>query len=282
MLSGLSDIFLIYFAQRMDNSLKIKLVSFLKQLGLDEEQAAVYLYLQTNGPSTVLAVSRGLDTGRTKLYPALEEMVKKQVVAVHERHYGTTFEALPPENLEFLVSELERKADIVRHNFKQSLHALSQLRSNSPTGSKIIEYHGLDGLKQMNWNLVSKASGHYKVFELSELQSHTGFNKHFKDKLDAIEVKNNLQTYDLTNNPNRSSLSIEVVGRVNHFAYIDPAVFSIEFETYIYNNVVALLSYDKDDIFGVEIYNDKLARQQEQLFDLLWSQAKTLVMNPKL
>ena len=52
--------------------------------------------------------------------------------------------------------------------------------------------------------------------------------------------------------------------------------FKIEFETYIYNNVVALLSYDKDDIFGVEIHNDKLARQQEQLFDLLWSQAKSL------
>lgn len=276
MLSGLSDIYLVYYSQPMDNSSKRKLVSFLKQLGLNDEQAEVYLYLQTSGPSTVLAISRGLATGRTKLYPALEEMVKRQVVAVHDRHYGTTFEALPPENLEFLVSELERKADIARHNFKESIHAFSQLRSNSPTGSKIIEYRGLDGLKQMNWNLVSKATGSYKVFELNELQSHTGFNKHFKDKLDAIEVNNNLETFDITNNPKRSTISSEVTGRVNHFAYIDSAVFKIEFETYIYNNVVALLSYDKDDIFGVEICNDKLARQQEQLFDLLWSQAKII------
>ena len=128
----------------MDNSLKKKLVSFLKQLSLDDEQAEVYLYLQMNGPSTVLAISRGLETGRTKLYPALEGMVSKQVVAVHERHYGTTYEALPPENLEFLVSELERKADIARHNFKESIHAFSGLRANSPSGSKIIEYRGLD------------------------------------------------------------------------------------------------------------------------------------------
>lgn len=276
MLSGLSDIYLIYFTQPMDNSLKHKLVSFLKQLSLDDEQASVYLYLQENGPSTVLAISRGLQTGRTKLYPALDEMVRKQVVASHERHYGTTFEALPPENLEFLVSELERKADIARHNFKESIHAFSQLRANSPTGSKVIEYHGIDGLKQMNWNLVSKAKGHYKVFELDAFQNHTGFNKHFKDKLDAIEIKNKLETYDLTNNPHRIVVNTNHTERLNHFAYIDPKVFNIEFETYIYSNVVALLSYDKDDIFGVEIYNDKLARQQEQLFNLLWKQANIL------
>ena len=276
MLSGHSDIFLLYFAQPMDNSLKSKLVSFLKQLSLDDEQASVYLYLQENGPSTVLAISRGLETGRTKLYPALEEMVKKQVVAIHERHYGTTFEALPPENLEFLVSELERKADIARHNFKESIHALTQLRASSPTGSKVIEYRGLDGLKQMNWNLVSKAKGHFKVFELDALQNHAGFNKHFKDKLDAIEINNKLETFDLTNNPTRPIGNTNHSDRQNHFAYIDPDLFKIEFETYIYNNVVALLSYDKDDIFGVEIYNDKLARQQEQLFDLLWKQAKPI------
>jgi sugar-specific transcriptional regulator TrmB len=260
----------------MEKSVQTKLVSFLKQLGLDTEQASVYIYLQANGPSTVLAISRGLETGRTKLYPALEEMVHKQVVAVHERHYGTTYEALAPENLEFLVSELERKADIARHNFKNSIHALSTLRASSPSGSKILEYQGLDGLKQMNWNLVSKAKGQYKVFELDALQNHTGFNAHFKAKLDDIETKNKLTTYDLTNDPERITQNTSHEMRNNLFAYIDPKVFTIEFETYIYNNVVALLSYDKDDIFGVEIYNDKLARQQEQLFDLLWSQAKLL------
>jgi hypothetical protein len=203
-------------------------------------------------------------------------MVIKQVVATHDRHYGTTFEALPPENLEFLVSELERKADIARHNFKESIHALTKLRVSSPTGSKVLEYRGLDGLKQMNWNLVSKAKDHYKVFELDALQNHTGFNKHFKDKLDAIEINNKLETFDLTNNPKRPIFNTNHSERLNHFAYIDPAIFTIKFETYIYNNVVALLSYEKDDIFGVEIYNENLARQQEQLFDLVWSQAKNL------
>ena len=260
----------------MDKSVQIKVVSFLKQVGLDTDQASIYLFLQENGPSTVLAISRGLETGRTKLYPALELMVKKQVVAVHDRHYGTTYEALPPENLEFLVSKYESRASNMRSNLSAAVHALNATRASSPAGSKLIEYRGVDGLKQMNWNLVSKAKGHYKVFELQALQNHGGFNAQFKAKLDAIEIKNKLVTYDLTNDQHRIAKNTTSGGRKNNFAYIDPNIFSIEFETYIYNNVVALLSYENDDVFGVEIYNEKLAHQQEQLFDLLWSQAKVI------
>lgn len=256
----------------MDKSIKIKVVAFLKQVGLDAEQAALYIYLHENGPSTVLQMSRGLETGRTKLYPALELMVKKQVIAVHERHYGTTYEALPPENLEFLVSEYERKASGLRHNLTAAVHALNSARSESPSGSKVIEYHGVDGLKQINWNLM-KAKGHYKVFELDALKNHKLIGAHFAGKMHDIEQNKKIETYDLTNNRNRNT---DGYTAHNHFSYIDPAVFKIEFETMIYNNVVALINYDNDDIFGVEIYNNKLARQQEQLFDLIWSQAQSL------
>ncbi len=272
MLSGLSDIYLLYSTQLMDNSLKSKVVTFLKQVGLDTEQAALYIFLQENGPSTVLAMSRGLATGRTKLYPALEQMVKKQVIAMHERHYGTTYEALPPENLEFLVSEHERRASGLRHNLTAAVHALRSARAVSPSGSKVLEYQGIDGLKQMNWNLM-KAKDHYKVFELDALANHATVGKHFADKMHVIEADKKLVTYDLTNNLKRLNDQTSYDSKRNHFAYIDPKVFKIEFETFIYNNVVTLISYDKDDIFGVEIYNDKLAHQQEQVFDLLWSQA---------
>lgn len=275
MLSVLSDIYLLYCTQPMENSIKHKVVAFLKQVGLDDEQASVYLYLQEAGSSSVLAISRGLKTGRTKLYPALEEMVEKQVVSMHDRHYGTTYEALPPENLGFLVSEYERKVSALRHNLTATVHALNGVRSTSPSGSKVLEYRGVNGLKQILWN-QTKAKDSYKVFELEALSGHSIIGKHFADKMHSIEKQKNLQTFDLTNNKARTVTIDEIDPKRNHFAYIDPAVFRIEFETLIYNNVVALLSYENNDIFGVEIYNEKLARQQEQLFDLLWSQAKRL------
>ena len=256
----------------VDNPLRDKVVRYLKQLGLEHEQALVYIYLLHNGPNTVLAISRGLKTGRTKLYPLLDDLADKQLITVHERHYGTSYEAQPPHVLEFLVSEHERKAEALRSSLPAAQNILAGLEIQSPSTSRVVEYRGIDGLKQMNFNL-SKANKEFRVFELASLHKHIG--NHFADKMSEVFTQKGLTTYDLTNNPDRDK-EPGVSSPLNYVAYIDQKLFKIEFETYIYNNCVALLSYDRDDIFGVEIYNDKLARQQTQLFDLLWKQAKPL------
>lgn len=256
----------------VDKSLENKVVVYLKQLGLEREQALVYLFLLQNGQNTVLAISKGLKTGRTKLYPLLEELAEKQLITIHERHYGTSYEAQPPEVIEFLVSEHERKAEALRSSLPAAVHILENLQQQSPTHTKIIEYKGVDGLKQMNFNL-SKAEGEFRVFELAGLDKHLG--KHFAEKMRQRYQEKKLKSFDLTNNPDRAN-EPGTEGPHAQTRYIDPEVFKIEFETYIYDNVVGLLSYENDDIFGVEIYSEKLARQQTQLFDLLWNQAKPL------
>jgi sugar-specific transcriptional regulator TrmB len=257
----------------VDKSNYQKVVRYLERLGLDSEQAHTYLFLLQTGPSTVLAISRGLKTGRTKLYPLLEELAEKQLITIHERHYGTSYEAQPPHVIEFLVSEHERKTESLRSNLPAVTNILDQFQTESPTTSRIVEYRGVDGLKQMNYNLT-KADKEYRVFELAGLDKLLG--KHFADKMRTITREKRTRTYDLTNNPNRANESGVVEDPLAATRYIDPKDFKIQFETFIYNNCVALLSYDKEDIFGVEIYNDKLVAQQKQLFDLLWSQAKPL------
>lgn len=262
------------YLMSMESSVRLRVIKYLRHLGLSSEQALIYLYLQENGPSSVLAVSRGLRTGRTKLYPALDNMIARQVVNIHERHYGTTYEALPPENLEFLVEETERKTSQLRHGLQATVHALNVVRTSSPTNSKVIEYHGVDGLKQMNWNLT-KAEKYFKVYELTGLDKHLA--PHFAEKLRQTWTDKGIRSYDLTNNPDHVlSTKIEGYSELSEARYISPDTFAIEFETYVYDNVVALLSYEDGDIFGVEIYNEKLARQQEQLFNLLWEQAEYL------
>lgn len=256
----------------VDNSLEQKVVGYLKQLGLKHEEALVYLFLLQHGPQTVLTISKGLKTGRTKLYPLLEELSEKQLAVIHERHYGTTYEAQKPDVIEFLVSEHERKAEGLRSSLPAAVNILEGLRLRSPTHTKIIEYKGIDGLKQMNFNL-SKATSEFRVFELAGLDKHLG--KHFAEKMRGRYQERALKSFDLTNNPNRSN-EPGIESPHAQTRYIAPKVFKIEFETYIYDNVVGLLSYENQDIFGVEIYSEKLARQQTQLFNLIWNQADKL------
>ncbi len=260
----------------MDNTHAKKLVGYLKQLGLNAEQSKVYLYLAEHGQSSVLDISRGLKSGRTKLYPLLDELSKRQLVRVHERHYGTTYETSGPDALDFLVAEQETKAAALRGALPAALAELDLLRSHSPSGSRVVEYHGLDGIKQMNFNLT-RADKEFRVFELAHLNDHQGIPSYFADKLRQTWADKKIISYDLTNNPHwNMRTKVQDYDKFSRNRYIDPKVFAIKFETFIYNNCVALLNYEKDDIFGVEIYNTALAEQQKQLFDLLWKMAKEI------
>lgn len=253
----------------VENVILKKTVDYLRQLDLETDQINAYLFLLRQGPQTVLSISRGLKTGRTKMYPLLEELANKQLLAINQRHYGTSYEAQTPEVIEFLVSQREQVYQNLRANLPSTLHYLKKLQFESTSTSKIVEYSGIDGFKQMNWNLM-KAEKEFRVYKLPDLDKKLG--KHFTCKTRDVFNEKKLSSYSLANRKNKLNNPAEQ-GQITFLRYIDPKFFTIEFETYIYNNVVSLLSYDNKVISGIEIHNGQLARQQRQLFDILWKQA---------
>ena len=133
----------------------------------------------------------------------------------------------------------------------------------------------MDGLKQINFNL-SKADKEFRVFELARLDEHEVLPKSFVQRMRDTYITNKLTSFDLTNNKNWK-FNINALDPENIYqrgCYISPDVFEIRTETYIYNDCIAYLRYEENDIFGVEIYNADLSAQQKQLFDLVWAQGK--------
>lgn len=261
----------------MKDAMISKVESFLTALGCSSEQALAYISLITSGPQSVLGLSRALKTGRTKLYPLLQDLVLKQIVVAHERHYGTTFEALPVSSLEFLVSEAERRAVELREALPAVSSLLNDLAHPAAGTTKIREHKGIDGLKQVNWALT-KAKGRFLVLEEANLDLHAYMNVQFVEKLRRTWVQNKITSFDLTNNP-AWNVKTKVRQYKEHFAkaaFIAPEIFKIELETYIYNSCVTLVRYDEPDIVALEIQNASFAHQQAQIFWLLWKMARPL------
>lgn len=245
---------------------------FLLDLGLNEDQVDTYLYLLHLGSSSVLALAKAQGSGRTRLYPVLESLVDLQLVKVDQKHYGTTYEALTPRSLEFLVTKKETETKKLRDELSNVTEQLSTLNGSTLSKSKVVEYRGVDGLKQINFNLT-KANKEFFVFEGAHLDSYETMPKSFVDRMRKLYFDNKLMCYDLTNDKNwhKVKTPFNPTGAFQKACYIDEKVFKIRTETYIYNNVVAYLGYEKDEPFGVEIYNQDLAEQQKQLFKILWA-----------
>lgn len=261
----------------MKTPLGQKVLRYLEELGCSREQGLAYLALVSSGPQSVLGLSRKLRTGRTKLYPLLDTLVAKQLVVAHARHYGTTYEALPASSLEFLVAEAESKAAHLRSALPAAAQLIDQLAPPALKGTQVMEYRGIDGLKQVNWNLT-KAKERFLVFERANLDQHVNINVQFAEKLRFFWAASKIASYDITNNPH-SQIKTKCIEYKKHYSktvYVAPDIFKIQFESYIYNDCVTLVKYEKPDLVAVEIHNADFARQQEQLFWVIWKMGRRL------
>lgn len=234
------------------NTLNKKLVSYLRQLGLSTDEINTYLYLLQSGPQTVLQISRGLQTGRTKLYPLLEELAAKQLIIAKERHYGTSYQAGSIETLGLLVDEQENLSHSLRTGLPAALHELKGLQASSPATSSIVEYFDLEGVKQIYWNL-SDAKTDYYILEVPAVGKQIG--KHLKEKLRQTMIDKPVKGHILTNQKSSAAPS----------QYISPNTFKIECETYVYNNIVGIIQYKEGGFYGVEITNELYAAQYKQM-----------------
>ena len=248
-----------------------RVTPFLVDLGLNQDQITAYIHLLHSGTSSVLNLAKAMGSGRTRLYPILESLVDLQLVKVDQQHYGTTYEALNPRSLEFLVTKKETETNKLRQELDDITETLSGLSGLSKSRSKVVEYRGIDGLKQINFN-QTKGNNEVFVYEVSHLDEHETMPKSFVDRMRRLNYEMETWTFDLSNNKDWDFVRtpLNPTGNYQKGCYISEDIFKIKVETYIYNDVVAYLGYDKNEPFGVEIYNEELADQQKQLFKLLW------------
>lgn len=262
----------------MKTKLKNKIISNLKKIGIDKEYARIYLKLWTKGPLTVVQLSRELDLGRNVIYRIIRDLDELNLVNKKNKNYGSEYEAIHYKNLKFIVEKKKNELEDAQKGLEKLFEDLPYLQNANRVSSNVIHYHGIEGLKQVNWNLV-KTRDMYRVYEMSRLSSY--LDKDFAEKLRMEWKRKEIYSRDLTND-REIKPHTNITGfteRYSKYRYIDPEILEIKTEIYVYNDIVTLLQYDtiKHDpksIFCVEIYNKALAESQKQIYDIIWKSAK--------
>lgn len=257
---------------------KKAIIRHLQRFGLDSESTQVYLLLTQKGPQTVLNLSRETGIKRTQVYRLLEELQAKQLVSADHLTYGSLYQAMPLEQLEAVIIDKSLEVQKMRSSLSDLGALMADFAGKPADNARVLHYSGVEGLKQVSWNLT-KAQDHYKVFEVSHLSDY--LDKRFAMRCRERFVERGLTSYDLTNDTKVLASGIEPFNPDRtHYASISKDVLDIQFEVYIYNDVVTLLDYSGEQVFCMEIYHRLLNKLAEQLFDVAWSQAKHLEITP--
>lgn len=250
---------------------RLKLV--MDNLGLTSKHATVFLALWRKPGGTPLSLSRETRLNRSSIYRYLEDLRKEGLI--EEVMAGTRkseYRAVEADRLEVVVARQEAKLELLRASVPLLVQELG--RETASVTSEVKYYRGVEGLKQMLWNVV--ASGEEYV-GLGYENWNTSVGKSFAEKLRAKNMETGVKSRELLNRVEKdyeyTTLKESYAGVYEHQA-IDPKILEIKHDTYIYGNVFAYYYHYRGEYFGVEIHNAEIARTEKQIFEILWRLGK--------
>lgn len=213
---------------------------------------------------------------RTRVYRVLDKLERRGLVIEKFDTLGLKFTASPYNQLELLLAERQSELDSLRGTIPAIFSQLATIAGARQAESRVLYYHGIDGLKHVTWNSL-RARGTLRIYEVSS--SMTAFlPQKFSEKVREELVRNKILTHQLTNLTKIEAYT-EILGAATTWwepRHISPRELAIKSEVLIYNDVTALYHYLHNDIFCVEIENADLARMQAQLFDFIWRHARSM------
>jgi sugar-specific transcriptional regulator TrmB len=247
------------------------LVKIIRQIGLTDKHALVYASLIAKNSITPLGLARETKINRTSLYRYLEELRGKGLAELVLGDKSNKYRANPEGLNQYLMSE-ESRVESLKSTIPTLVAELSKQKVTE--GSEVKYYQGVQGLKQMLWNVVSSGK---EYIGLGYQDWNTSVGKSFAEKLRAKNMETGASSREILNHPENTFEYTglgETYSKVFEHRAIDPKILEIKHDTYIYDDVFAYYYHYQGEYFGVEIHNKEIARTERQMFEILWQIAK--------
>ncbi|MBI3888157.1 hypothetical protein HY310_03780 [Candidatus Microgenomates bacterium] len=249
------------------------LTQFLKKLGIEPETAKVYLSLIGKSAQTAHQVAKNTQIPKTTVYRRLDELKNLGLIEEKIDEYKKEYLASSVQSLQLLVNKKEIEAKELASQLPIISHVLSTSANVDPE-TKILFYRGRDGIQQMNWNVLrakSEIVGYsYRVWE--EIVGKDFIEKFLEDySLLCLSGRDLISQAYIES---RKNVTEGPLWKNWQTRYLDPKIVDINHQMDIYNDVVAIYNWHDGEVFGVEIYNQKVATMQKQIFEVLWKLGK--------
>jgi len=234
----------------------------LKNLGLSEKAAQVYLASLELGEAPVQKLAERAGLKRTTVYYVLEELVA--FGALVETKQNKKIEYVPAEPSHLLQRAKERLND-----FETALGVFEERRRAVYPKPQILLFYGPAGFKEI-WSMIF-SSGEKEFRIITPAQSFLGFVKE-KYIIDWIIKEKKLLGIKSKQLISDTPYARQVVakdhreGRQSKFL---PKEYPLPFTEIITKEFVAFISSRFDNMLFV-VQNDAFAKTRTSLFELLW------------
>lgn len=133
-----------------------------QKLGLNENEATIYMALLKMGPQTAGNIASGTKTKRSTTYLALNNLIRLGIVIEHYQNKKHLFNAEPPAQLKKLTNRMRRKviqAELVLDNLIPSLEDMP--KQNPVEEPQVSVRQGFSGIKNVLLEIAASKTSWY-------------------------------------------------------------------------------------------------------------------------
>lgn len=243
-------------------------VELIKNLGLSEKAAKIYLAVLELGEATVQQIAKKAGLKRTTLYYILEELKKSGAILETKRKQKIFYIAEAPRNV--LKRAKERLWD-----FEESLQHIEEKSHTAFKRPRVYFLYGPSGFKQI-WDMIfASPEKEYRI--ITEGTNFLGFitEKYLLNEIIQMKKKQNISSRQLIQDSPQARKIIAKDARENRISKLLPASQKLLFTEIICHDFVAFISPRFDNtLFVVE--NESFAATRRALFDMLWDATKDI------
>ena len=239
-----------------------KLINTLKDIGLTEKEAIVYLASLSLGPGNVAQIAQSSGIKRTTVYSVLELLKQKGLIRMDLKGWKTLFVAENPEKLELIVDQM-------RSEVRKTLPEFASVYNLHSSGAFIKYYEGLESVKGVYNELLKEVKNHDDYLVIGDLhkwleQDHDFFLD-FAKRRAKLDI--NIRILDQESLVAREHKKFE--RNFNEKIKIMPESFKITTNMVILPHKV-VINQLTPPILAMVIENDSIVKMNRELFEMIW------------
>jgi len=247
-----------------------KIIAYLKQLELSDEEAKLYLTLLQTGPTSVRDLAETVGIKRTTAYFYIDLLVDKGLIMKLVKGSKKLVAANEPENLQTLVEAKLESAKAVQQGFPDMLKTLSSLPKDNVTNDAEIRYYkGKNGVKKI-YEESLKSKELRSFVNVEEVLQILPENEQLFD--DATKHNPDMKMFEIVEDSPQARKRMAISGKntQNYLYKFLPENMRIQStDILIYDGKVGIINL-KDQINGVVLHNNDLYNNLRLLFDFIW------------
>lgn len=240
----------------------MKLESVLRDYGLSEKQAKIYLACLELGSASVQKISKKSGVARSTAYEILEDLEKLALVSKFQREKITNYNAESPRQLIHMISSrLE--------TLKDALPQFDAIYGDARVRPTVRFFQGKEGMKLILEEILDDDPKEIRSFSSAD-DLFVTLEKEFPNFV-KMRIKKKILAKVILRDTSKAKERAQLGPQELREVRILPAHYEFHATKFIWSKKIAILAYPSD-LVSLIVESEHITNMEREIFDIIWEQ----------